>query len=712
MPYTIETKDGIVISDIPDDVPRDSPLLRQQVAKIRAERTGGAGMAMMEQAGLPTMAGQVGLASAAPEATPSAPAEPTAEPETTAGGVAGAALRGAAPQLFGAVVGAPLGAAGARVGAATMDAIDTLITLTNAVTGKEITSPSMAAEELLTYLGVPEPKTQAEKMVRTIAQGAASGAATSGAGTVIKSLAPAASRLAKVGAAMEAAPLAQAAMGATGGAGAELGGMAAQEYGYEPGSPEEAAARLTGGVLGGMAGGKAVQAAQSTITPAAVSPERQTQVAQIMAGEAAGIPVLTSDIAPPQTFAARFLRGVGEKTPITGTGPMRAAQQEARVSATRQLLDDYGFRGTENEINLIEQVSDSLMKARKENVYGLVAQKQNIIEKTSKAGSGPFARILPVSLSNTRRVIAGNIAELSKIPGDEPRRVAALLADLDQKISQYGGDMATLEKQRRAIGDQLERTGIGTISGIGAKAKNDVYAAVREDQMAHIAKYGSKDDLDKWITVNKKLAEMAKEKENFAQFQQALNQGTARTSAVTSMIRSQEPAVVEVLYRNLDDNGKKAMKAAIITDVARNVGGIDNVSPDKFLLRLSKEGKRLGVVFDEAEMRRLDTLKRALDVTKRAGEAAAMPPTGVQAVPFLAGATLVDLFGKAGAAVSVGTVGTISRMLESPAVRDLLVRMPSVKPGSRQELALAKQILVAADLALTGSQEQQQPSTQ
>lgn len=710
MPYTIETQDGIVISGIPDDVPRDSPLLKQQVAKIRAERAGGPGTALMEQAGLPTVAGAIGRAAATPEAPVVATEQPALEPETTAGGVAGAALRGVAPQAFGAIIGSPLGATGARVGAATMDVFDTLVNLTNAVTGKQITSPSAAAEEFLTYLGVPEPKTQAEKMVRAISQGAASGAATSGAGTVLRAIAPAAGRLAAAGRAMEAAPLAQAAMGAAGGAGSEIGGMAAQEFGYQPGTPEETAARLAGGVLGGMAGAKGVRAAQTTVTPAAISPERQAQAAQIAAGEAAGIPVMTSDIAPPQTFASRFMRGVGEKTPLTGTGPMRAAQQEARVNATRQLLDDYGFRGTENEINLIEQVSSSLMKARKENVYGLTSQKQSIIEKTSKAGSGPFARVRPVDLSNTRQVIANNIAELSKMPGDEPRRVIALLADLDQKAFQFGGDMATLEMQRRAIGNQLERSGIGTISTMGSNAKNDVYAAIRADQQAHIAKYGSKEDLDKWITVNKKLSDMAKEKENFVQLQQALNQGTARTSAVTSMIRSQEPAVVEVLYKNLDDNGKKAMKAAVLTDVARNVGGIDNVSPDKFLLRLNKEGKRLGVVFDDAEMRRISTLKRALDVTKRAGEAAAMPPTGVQAIPFLAGATLVDFFGRAGAAATVGTVGTISRMLESPTVRDLMVRMPSVKAGSPQEMALAKQILVAADLALTSTQ-QEQPST-
>jgi hypothetical protein len=36
MPYSITTKDGITINNIPDDVPADSPELKARVASIRA----------------------------------------------------------------------------------------------------------------------------------------------------------------------------------------------------------------------------------------------------------------------------------------------------------------------------------------------------------------------------------------------------------------------------------------------------------------------------------------------------------------------------------------------------------------------------------------------------------------------------------------------------------------------------------------------------
>ena len=41
MPYTIETKDGITIEDIPDDVKPDDQRLKDRVAQIRKEREAG-----------------------------------------------------------------------------------------------------------------------------------------------------------------------------------------------------------------------------------------------------------------------------------------------------------------------------------------------------------------------------------------------------------------------------------------------------------------------------------------------------------------------------------------------------------------------------------------------------------------------------------------------------------------------------------------------
>jgi hypothetical protein len=61
MGYSITTKDGITVSDIPDDIKPDDPILKEHVAKIRAGTFEAPGMAKSAAAGLGYGTGQVGL---------------------------------------------------------------------------------------------------------------------------------------------------------------------------------------------------------------------------------------------------------------------------------------------------------------------------------------------------------------------------------------------------------------------------------------------------------------------------------------------------------------------------------------------------------------------------------------------------------------------------------------------------------------------------
>jgi hypothetical protein len=92
MAYSITTKDGITINNIPDDVAPDSPDLKARVAAIRA----GGGAAALEAAAAPA---------------------PAASAETTLQGITGAITRGVAPIAAGATLGAAAGLPLAGVGA-------------------------------------------------------------------------------------------------------------------------------------------------------------------------------------------------------------------------------------------------------------------------------------------------------------------------------------------------------------------------------------------------------------------------------------------------------------------------------------------------------------------------------------------------------------------------------------------------------------------
>lgn len=136
MAYSITTKDGITIDNIPDDVPPDSQILKDRVASIRAGQT-----------------------ESAPRET--APRRGMGEELVRQAGLTARAVPGAAAQVLG-LVGDPLNA------------------LVNMITGSRLQTISGATENLLTQAGLPEPQTPTERAVYDITR-AGMGAALPGA---------------------------------------------------------------------------------------------------------------------------------------------------------------------------------------------------------------------------------------------------------------------------------------------------------------------------------------------------------------------------------------------------------------------------------------------------------------------------------------------------------------------------------------------------
>jgi len=93
------------------------------------------------------------------------------------GSYAGAALRGLAPPMLGAAMGAPFGPVGMLAGGLALPAADALTSLLNlATSGAEkvtggqygrLTTPSQGIQNLLTSAGVPEAKTTGQRMLQT-----------------------------------------------------------------------------------------------------------------------------------------------------------------------------------------------------------------------------------------------------------------------------------------------------------------------------------------------------------------------------------------------------------------------------------------------------------------------------------------------------------------------------------------------------------------
>ena len=154
-----------------------------------------------------------------------------AEPATTATGLAGAATRGlalpAAGALAGAVMGAPFAGVGAipgaiaGAGAATLAGLvgDPIVGSINSLFGTKYTLPTDAMEDLLTRVGVAQPRTAAERIMQTTAAGASGGAGGVALGKAVEAAA-AGPVTREVGRLMATTPALQTVSGATaGGAG-------------------------------------------------------------------------------------------------------------------------------------------------------------------------------------------------------------------------------------------------------------------------------------------------------------------------------------------------------------------------------------------------------------------------------------------------------------------------------------------------------------
>jgi hypothetical protein len=162
-------------------------------------------------------------------------------PDTTLTGLAGAATRGlalpAAGALAGAAMGAPFAGVGAipgaiaGAGAATLAGMvgDPIVSLVNNVLNTRYTLPTDAMEDLLTRLGMPQARTEAERIVQVTAAGASGGLGGVAAGKALEAAAtgPVAR---EVGRMMATTPGFQTLTGATGAA----AGQIAKEAGAGP----------------------------------------------------------------------------------------------------------------------------------------------------------------------------------------------------------------------------------------------------------------------------------------------------------------------------------------------------------------------------------------------------------------------------------------------------------------------------------------------
>lgn len=543
----------------------------------------------------------------------------------------------------------------------------------------QIPTMQQATAQVLDAAGFPQPRDAVERMVNQAIQGVSGAGGMAAAGRVAQTAAAPVTR--EVGRMLAAQPVAQMA----GGAGAGAAGQAVREAGGTPGG--EIAASLLGGVAGGAAAARAMAPSRAPATAPKVQPIVEE------AGRR-GVPVMTSDVVPPETFIGKAAQRLGERIPIAGTGPLRAEQQQARIDAVRNVLRDFG---ADDAANLSDDIMKDLATKRSAEIQKYANSKKEVINRLADKGTVPVPRALAAIDDQiadlTRRRTEGSdeaIQRLQQIKTDVQDR------DLFQ-IEAYRQD----ELAKIFMDDPARPMSIAARDA-GEKAMRAIYGPVREDMIDFIKKTGERRDVDKFMVANKRLNETANELK-MASLKSVLKSGEQTPEVVNRLLFGQKPSEIRQLYSGLTPAGRANARASILAQAADKAkfelqDGTKMFSPEKFSAEIKRLQPQIGVFFRGDDLKQVEGLSRVLNLTRRAGEAGVATPTGQEAVPFVAGSALQSFLGSFGGTLAAaGGIGLAARVYESAPVRNLMMQLGTAKRGSAEEAAIVKRLLATIE---------------
>lgn len=440
---------------------------------------------------------------------------------------------------------------------------------------------------------------------------------------------------------------------------------------------------LTGQAVAGTprAAGAVANAARNKLNNSALAQD-------VAAAESQGIKVATSDVKRPRTFIGKAAQRAGEAVPVVGTGRMRRQQQEQRIKAVKDTISEFGVDADTNK-GVFDDVMSDLSARRKSDLSKYARWKTDVFNRLDSAGN--------VNVDRTIATIDNEIARLKEISETEFDPAIAKFESLKRDIQ--GKSISNVDENRRVLGGIYQAPDLATIRDTTKKSVDKIYGSLVGDMGDFINSSGGNKDLRQWKVANKRLSEMAGEIES-GTLKSVLKRGDATPEDVKKLLFSKKPSEIRLLAKNLTQRGRENAKTAIMFEAAERTlkraqsEGFDNISPEAFSTNVKKLGDSIGVFFKGQDLQRIKGLQRALELTKRAGEFAASPPTGVQNYPFISGAALGGLLGGTKAVAAAGSVGGIARVYESRPVRNLLLQLSYSPKGSPREAALYRSLML------------------
>lgn len=401
------------------------------------------------------------------------------------------------------------------------------------------------------------------------------------------------------------------------------------------------------------------------------------EAAQLLAtGQREGVPVLTSDVVPPETFFGKSIQQLGEKIGILGTGPQRAAQQKARQETVQALADEFGIVTVNDDF--LPQIVQSLTKKQAAELEKAGIQRNEAVERLLPFGLVPTPA--------TKKAIDREVAKQARL-GEKGN--TELVSNLDAIKESIDGDFSLVKDIRTEVISDLKALSRAD-DRRGEAALQSVKSAIDKDLIV-FARKNDRGALKKWLTSNRKFAFELNKSRN-TELKRLIQSGEASPKVVAPILRGGDPTELKRLNTSLTPRGQAAARSAIIKDAMESSGFFTSANPDKLATVLGKPRTKraINAFFNEEQKQQLDGLTRLLDATRRAQQAAVSTPTGQQAIPAVVG---IGAIAEPFTAFLVGSsLLAVTRGYESKAVRSVLLKLAATKAGSKAESELIKQL--------------------
>lgn len=394
----------------------------------------------------------------------------------------------------------------------------------------------------------------------------------------------------------------------------------------------------------------------------------------VKSSEDVGITPLTSDIMAPTTRAGKLGQSITERIPFTGTGRKRVAQQVQRVEAVRNVLRDFG---ADESVQASDKVMTELVKKRGKDLTKYSKMKNDVIERLTDKGV--------VGVDETQKTLADEFVKLKSLKTKNIEPLVKVFEDFSESIS--GQNLNNIELLRKQLGEQLKDPNLVSVRSTGEKSLSKIYKSLRNDMGDFIKENGEPRDFVKWKIGNTQLSKMIGELESTT-LKSVLKKGDATPETVRKLIFSKKPSEIKLLYKNLTPEGRNQAKLAIFQEVTEKAGGIDNITPDKFMKQLKKFEKSSDIFFKKEDKQVVSGLIKALELTKRAAESNVQISTGAEATSFLVPTFLGKMLGGSaiGGAAATGALGLTAQAYESKPIRNILLKIAKAPKGDELKL--------------------------